>query len=116
MPFVDAKVADPEFMQGAPYEAPINVFVRGNDLEELQRITGQLEDRIRQIPGAVDVKSNLESGQPEVVARVNRDLAADLGFSVGNVAMQLRGMVEGIVPTKLRDGDREHDIRVRLAP
>ncbi|HEY6360993.1 MAG TPA: efflux RND transporter permease subunit, partial [Vicinamibacterales bacterium] len=40
----------------------------------------------------------------------------DLGFSVGNVAMQLRGMVEGIVPTKLRDGDREHDIRVRLAP
>jgi HAE1 family hydrophobic/amphiphilic exporter-1 len=25
-------------------------------------------------------------------------------------------MVEGIVPTRLRDGDREHDIRVRLAP
>ena len=116
MPFVDAKVADPEFMQGAPYEPPINVFVRGDDLDALQRITSQIEDRIRQIPGAVDVKSNLESGQPEVVARVNRDLAADLGFSVGNVAMQLRGMVEGIVPTKLRDGDREHDIRVRLAP
>ncbi len=116
MPFVDAKVADPEFMQGAPYEPPINVFVRGDDLQELQRITTEIEDRIRQIPGAVDVKSNLETGQPEVVARVNRDLAADLGFSVGNVAMQLRGMVEGIVPTKLRDGDREHDIRVRLAP
>ncbi len=116
MPFVDAKVADPEFMQGAPYEPPVNVFVRGDDLEQLQRITDDIEDRVRRIPGAVDVKSNLESGQPEVVARVNRDLAADLGFSVGNVAMQLRGMVEGIVPTKLRDGDREHDIRVRLAP
>jgi outer membrane protein TolC len=25
-------------------------------------------------------------------------------------------MVEGLVPTRLRDGDREHDIRVRLAP
>jgi HAE1 family hydrophobic/amphiphilic exporter-1 len=116
MPFVDARVADPEFMQGAPYEPPVNVFVRGDDLQELQRITNDIENRIRQIPGAVDVKSNLESGQPEVVARVNRNLAADLGFSVGNVAMQLRGMVEGVVPTKLRDGDREHDIRVRLAP
>src|SRR5688572_23084261 len=116
MPFVDAKVADPEFMQGAPYEPPINVFVRGDDLQELQRITTDIENRVRRIPGAVDVKSNLETGQPEVVARVNRNLAADLGFSVGNVAMQLRGMVEGIVPTKLRDGDREHDIRVRLAP
>src|SRR6185503_7117443 len=35
---------------------------------------------------------------------------------VGGIGSQLRGMVEGIVPTKLRDGDREYDIRVRLAP
>jgi outer membrane protein TolC len=30
--------------------------------------------------------------------------------------MQLRSMVEGVVPTRLRDGDKEYDIRVRLAP
>jgi HAE1 family hydrophobic/amphiphilic exporter-1 len=116
MPFVDGKVADPEFMQGAPYEPPINIFVRGDDLAALQRITSQVEARVRQIPGAVDISSNLETGQPEVVARINRSMAADLGFSVGGVASQLRGMVEGVVPTKLRDGNREHDIRVRLAP
>jgi len=116
MPFVDAKVADPEFMQGAPYEPPINVFVRGDDLAVLQRITSEIEAKVRQVPGAVDISTNLESGQPEVVARVDRPLAADLGFSVGGIGSQLRGMVEGIVPTKLRDGDREYDIRVRLAP
>ena len=81
-----------------------------------QRITNEIEARVRSIPGAVDVSSNLEGGQPEIVARVNRTMAADLGFSVGGVAAQLRGMVEGIVPTRLRDGDREHDVRVRLAP
>ena len=116
MAFVDGKVADPEFMQGAPYEPPINVFVRGNDLPTLQRVASEIEAKARQSPGAVDISSNLEGGQPEVVARVNRSLAADLGFSVGDIAAQLRGMVEGIVPTRLRDGDREHDIRVRLAP
>ena len=114
--FVDGKVADPEFMQGVPYEPPINVFVRGDDLVTLQRITREIEAKVRQIPGTVDISSNLETGQPEVVARINRSLAADLGFSVGSVAGQLRGMVEGLVPTRLRDGDREHDIRVRLAP
>ena len=51
-----------------------------------------------------------------MLANVNRELAADLGFDVGAVAMQLRGMVEGVVPTKLREGDKEYDIRVRLAP
>src|SRR5688572_2108169 len=116
MAFVDGKVADPEFMQGAPYEPPINVFVRGDDLATLQRVAREIETKVRQIPGAVDISSNLESGQPEVVARVNRSLAADLGFSVAAIAAQLRGMVEGIVPSRLRDGDREHDIRVRLAP
>jgi hydrophobic/amphiphilic exporter-1 (mainly G- bacteria), HAE1 family len=116
MPFVDGKVADPEFMQGAPYEPPINVFVRGDDLGELQRISNEIQAKVRQVPGALDISTNLESGQPEVVAQVDRSLAADLGFSVGSIGTQLRGMVEGIVPTKLRDGDREYDIRVRLAP
>jgi len=116
MPFVDGKVADPEFMQGAPYEPPINVYVRGDDLAALQRVTNEIQARVRAIPGAVDISSNLESGQPEIVAQINRALAADLGFSVAGIATQLRGMVEGLVPTRFREGDREHDIRVRLAP
>ena len=116
MPFVDGRVGDPEFMQGAPYEPPINVFVRGDNLEDLQRVATAIQNRVEQIPGAVDVSNNLISGQPEVVARVNRPMAADLGFSVGSIATQLRGMVEGVVPTRLRDGDREHYVRVRLAP
>jgi outer membrane protein TolC len=51
-----------------------------------------------------------------MVAHVNRSLAADMGFDVGTVAMQLRSMVEGVVPTRLREGDKEYDIRIRLAP
>ena len=66
--------------------------------------------------GAVDVGTTLVSGQPELVAHVDRARAADLGFSVGSVATQVRSMVEGLVPSKLREEDHEFDIRVRLAP
>ena len=45
MPFVEARSRDPEFMQGAPYEPPINVFVRGDDLAELQRISDDIVAR-----------------------------------------------------------------------
>jgi HAE1 family hydrophobic/amphiphilic exporter-1 len=116
VPLLKCIVTDPEFMQGAPTEAPLNVFVRGDDIEALQRLSDEIVARVRQVPGALDVDSTLEAGQPEMVARVNRALAADLGFDVGSVAAQLRGMVEGVVPTKLRDGEEEYDIRVRLAP
>jgi outer membrane protein TolC len=116
IPLLKMTVADPEFMQGAPAEAPLNVYLRGDDMEALQRLNDEVVARIKAIPGAVDVDSSLESGQPEMVAHVNRSLAADIGFDVGTVAMQLRGMVEGVVPTRLREGDKEYDIRIRLAP
>jgi hydrophobic/amphiphilic exporter-1 (mainly G- bacteria), HAE1 family len=114
--FADIRVTKPQFMQGAPNEPPLDIYVRGDNLQELQRISDDLTTKLKQIPGAVDIKSSLVSGQPEMVARINREMAADLGFDVGAIGGQLRGMVEGVVPTKLRDGDREHDIRVRLAP
>jgi HAE1 family hydrophobic/amphiphilic exporter-1 len=115
-PFAEIRVADPEFMQGVPYQPPIDLYIRGDNMRELQRVSDELVTKIRRIPGAVDVKSTLVAGQPEMVARINREMAADIGFDVGGIAGQLRGMVEGIVPTKLRDGEREYDIRVRLAP
>jgi hydrophobic/amphiphilic exporter-1 (mainly G- bacteria), HAE1 family len=116
IPMLKMTVADPEFMQGAPSEAPLNVFLRGDDMVALQKLNEEVVAKVKAVRGAVDVDSSLESGQPEMVASVNRELAADLGFDVGSIAMQLRGMVEGIVPTRLREGDKEYDIRVRLAP
>jgi HAE1 family hydrophobic/amphiphilic exporter-1 len=115
-PLLKTTVADPEFMQGAPNEAPINVYIRGTDMDTLQRLSDEVVAKVKRIPGTVDVDSSLESGQPEMVARVNRALAADLGFDVGSVAMQIRDMVEGVVPTRLREAEKEYDIRVRLAP
>lgn len=116
IPMLRMTVADPEFMQGAPSEAPLNVFLRGDDLAALQKLNEEVVAKVKAVRGAIDVDSSLETGQPEMVADVNRELAADLGFDVGSIAMQLRGMVEGIVPTRLREGDKEYDIRVRLAP
>src|SRR4029450_6959193 len=105
-----------QLMPLSPRSAPPSLFPRGDDMEELQRLNEEVVARVKAVPGAVDVDSTLETGQPEMAASVNRELAADLGFDVGSVAMQLRGMVEGIVPTRLREDDKEYDIRVRLAP
>jgi hydrophobe/amphiphile efflux-1 (HAE1) family protein len=116
IPLLKMTVSDPEFMQGAPTQAPLTVYLRGDNMAELQRLNEEVLQKVKAVPGAVDVDSTLETGQPEMVAAVNRELAADLGYDVGSVAMQLRGMVEGIVPTRLREDDKEYDIRVRLAP
>jgi hydrophobic/amphiphilic exporter-1 (mainly G- bacteria), HAE1 family len=116
VPFAEVRVMNPPFIQGAPNEAPIQIYVRGDNLEDLQRISDEIVRKARAIRGAVDVNSTLVGGQPEMVARIDRARAADMGFSVGAVAVQLRGMVEGIVASQYRDGGKQYDIRVRLAP
>ena len=116
IPMLKMTVADPEFMQGAPSEAPLNVFVRGDDMEALQRLNDEIVTRIKAVPGAVDVDSSLESGQPEMVAEVNRAFAADMGFDVASVATQLRAWSKASCRRASVEGDKEYDIRVRLAP
>ena len=38
-------VADPEFMQGAPTQAPLSVYLRGDDMAELQRLNEEVVRR-----------------------------------------------------------------------
>src|SRR5262249_41205841 len=58
----------------------------GPDLDRLIEYTGAITKKLKAIPGAVDVDTTLVTGNPEVVATVNRRKAADLGVNVLDVA------------------------------
>ena len=51
VPLIKATVTDPEFMQGAPSEAPVNIFVRGDDMAALH--PAERRDRRQGPAGAV---------------------------------------------------------------
>src|SRR5262249_25853367 len=60
----------------------LNILIQGPDIEQLQRYTVQLMDRVREIPGVVDVDTNFEATQPELRINVDRARAADLGVNI----------------------------------
>ena len=47
-------------------------------------------ERLRGIPGLVDLDSSLKPDKPVIDITVRRDAAADLGLSVGSMAAALR--------------------------
>jgi HAE1 family hydrophobic/amphiphilic exporter-1 len=109
IPLLKMTVADPEFMQGSPTQAPLSVYLRGDDMAELQRLNEEVVAKVKAVPGAVDVDSTLETGQPEMAASVNRELAPISASMSGSVAMQLRGMVRrhrADAPARGRQGVR----------
>jgi hydrophobic/amphiphilic exporter-1 (mainly G- bacteria), HAE1 family len=105
----------PISMFGAAQESPLQLEVKGTDLDVLAKIADQVVAIVGQIDGTRDVKSNWEEGQPEIKISVDRDRAAQMGLSLGEIGMALRNALEGDVPTKYKDGVSEYDTRVVLA-
>ncbi|MFH1571432.1 MAG: efflux RND transporter permease subunit [Gemmatimonadota bacterium] len=95
------------------FRTPVEVEVRGYNLESLQQIAGQLAGRMEQIPGLVDVRSSAAGGQPEIQVTLNRDRVAEMGTTIQAIGDLLRNKLQGEVSTELARRDRKIDVRVR---
>jgi len=111
---VRATVTPPGMTGG---QLPIQINVLGPDMARLQTISDEILGRVRTVPGAVEMQSNLEGRKPELVVDIDRDLAANLGLSVGQVAGTLRTVLAGTEAGTYEDETGlEHEVIVRVAP
>ncbi|HMM34646.1 MAG TPA: efflux RND transporter permease subunit, partial [Thermoanaerobaculia bacterium] len=94
----------------------LEVKVFGDDLPTLQRLGQEVEARLSRLPGLSNVETSLKETAPELRVVVDRRRAADLGLDVGEVGRTVRTAVGGSVATRLTEGDREFDVRVRFDP
>ncbi|MDP3774077.1 MAG: efflux RND transporter permease subunit [Gemmatimonadales bacterium] len=97
-------------------QLPIQINVLGPDVGRLQQISDEMLALVRTVPGAVEMQSSLEGRKPEFVVEVDRDLAANVGLSVGQVSGTLRPILAGQRATTYEDETGlEHDVVVRVA-
>jgi HAE1 family hydrophobic/amphiphilic exporter-1 len=104
------------FFEAGPFgQKPIQISVRGPEVDELDRISRDLIQAMNGIRGVADVETSLEKSKPEMQLLVDRQRAADLGINVAGIASTLRAAVGGEVASVIEDaaGDT-HDVRVRL--
>jgi multidrug efflux pump subunit AcrB len=88
-------------------------WVMGRRWARLGRYAAQAVERLRQVPGAVDVDSNLVVGNPEVRVSVDRERAANLGVDVADVANTLQLLVGGLKVSTFEDAGEDYDIQAR---
>jgi hydrophobe/amphiphile efflux-1 (HAE1) family protein len=115
LPGVKFTVADMAFVEGAD-EPPIAIQLRGDDYASLQRLSEQATEIAKTIPGVKDISTTFVPGKPEFQVLLKRDVAADMGVNTASVGLALRTVLEGDISNKLRVGEDEFDIRVRLDP
>ncbi len=97
--------------------APLQVELRGPDVNELQRLSSELLTRVKAIQGVVDVKSSLGDPKPEYRIDVNRDIANEVGLDIGQIATTIRPVLAGETATRWEDPTgEERDVVVQVAP
>jgi hydrophobic/amphiphilic exporter-1 (mainly G- bacteria), HAE1 family len=57
----------------------------GTDLEELYRVVPTMLERVRELPGLIDVNSDLLIASPQLVVDIDRDKASSLGLNAQQV-------------------------------
>ena len=95
----------------------VEFSLQGPDLKELERLTRVVLEKVRPVPGLVDLDSSVKTDKPVIEVNVRRDAASDLGLSASGIAASLRTLVAGQTVGNWRaPDDQTYDVNVRLAP
>jgi hydrophobic/amphiphilic exporter-1 (mainly G- bacteria), HAE1 family len=79
----------PAIRIGSLTKSPYQYVVRGAAADELYRWAPAIEERMRKLPGLVDVTSDLQITRPEVTVEIEREKASALGVSAQQIEMTL---------------------------
>jgi multidrug efflux pump subunit AcrB len=98
--FLPADIVSQTINFGLP--APFDVQVLGRDLPGNQQVAAAIADKIRHVPGAVDVRVQQPSDLPRFEFAIDRTKASELGLSerdiAGSVLLNLSGSTQ-VQPT-----------------
>ncbi|AKV00453.1 RND multidrug efflux transporter [Labilithrix luteola] len=96
--------------------AAVSYTLAGPDLDKLADVAERVTEKLERVPGAVDVRSSLILGKPEVRLAIDRARAADLGVTPADVATTLQLLVGGLKVSTYSERGEDYDIRVRARP
>jgi HAE1 family hydrophobic/amphiphilic exporter-1 len=112
-----AKITAVNVSNFGPGGSSVQVRVQGEDSKVLAQLATQVGDIVRKVPGTRDVNDGGVTGEPELVVSIDRQQAADLGLTPGQVASVLRtGLAGSTVSTFRPEGTTGWDINVILNP
>jgi Cu(I)/Ag(I) efflux system membrane protein CusA/SilA len=94
-------------------KTPVGIKVAGPSLAELERIAGQIEGKIRQVPGTGSVFAERVMGGNYVEFDIDRDAIARYGLTLGEVQEVLEVALGGMPLTTTVEGLERYDVILR---
>lgn len=116
IPGVDIKVSEQEMsilMMGT-ISSTIEINIYGNDLQELERISELLKEKIERISGVRDVSLSTSEKSKELVLKISREKAQIYGLPVALISTTVNNYLQGKRATIFREKGEDYYVKVRL--
>ncbi len=88
----------------------------GPDLEELYSVAPNVEARMRQIPGLIDVNSDLQITNPQVLVTIDRDKASALGVTAVQIQNALSNAYASRQVSTIYTATNQYQVIVEVLP
>jgi multidrug efflux pump len=96
------------------FGSPVQYVVRNPDFDSLAAGMDRMTARARQVPGLINLDTNLRVNKPEITIEYERDRAEDLGIPIADISGALQALLGGQrVSTFTRD-NKLYDVIVQL--
>jgi len=102
-----ARIRVKEFEQGPPFDAPVQIYLNGEDLDVLREISADVEAMIREQPGAINIENKFVKTNTELLLEINKEKANMLGVPVVEIDRTIRTAVAGMHVSSFRDPSGE---------
>ena len=102
---------------GPPTGKPINLEIRGDNIDTLVTLTARVKALINNLPieGIEGLNADVNIGKPELLINIDRAAARRYELSTYSISDALRTSVFGKEVSKYKDGEDEHPIMLRLS-
>ena len=100
--------------EGPPVGPPVNVEISGDDYDVISQIAQNLKEKIKDVPGLVDLEDDYVKGLPEFRIQVDKVRAALLNLDTNLIGTMIKASVNGLKVGDYREGEDEYDITARL--
>ena len=103
---------------GPPTGYPINLELRGDEIDQLAGLSENLLSFINSkgVQGIEELKADVQIGKPELLINVDREAARRYEISTLDIASNIRTAVFGKEISKFKSGEDEYPIMLRLNP
>ncbi len=91
-----AKIEVKEFVQGPPVDAPVQIRLFSDNLDDLKFVASDVEEIFMDVAGIININNPYSVDKTDLKININREKAGKLGVSIADIDVAVRAVVNGL--------------------